>query len=156
MSRPRSGSVGEALRQEVRVGQHSLPGDNAFEANIVKLRERVLTAARVADPALAGLHTKWENTTLGTTFYVAKEATTATLDHLARAVDEEFAGAASVALVTIEVPGARFRSQREKIEAFAVHVLAKAVKVSLWHAAKAAAPYVLGGLFLLFLLYVIW
>jgi hypothetical protein len=154
-SRPRSGSVGQGLRQEVHLAQHGIPGDNAYAGKVAELRARVLAAARTVDPALPDLLEDWENSALSTRFYLPP-GTTTTLAQASAALQEEFAGAATAELAKVELPGAKYRSLKETAEVIAVNVFAKAVKRSLWGAAKAAAPWVMGGLFMLFLLWVIW
>jgi hypothetical protein len=154
-TRPRSGSVGRALRQEVHLAQHGIPGDNAYAAKVTELRARVLAAARTVDPTIPDLLSEWENSALSTRFYLPP-GTTATLAQVSAALQEEFAGAATAEPAKVDLPGAKYRSLKETAEVIAVDVFAKVVKRSLWGAAKAAAPWVVGGLFVLFLLWVIW
>jgi hypothetical protein len=154
MSRPRSGSVGSALRQEVHVAQHSLPGDNAYASNVAALRQRVLAAAQKVAPSVPNLLETWNNSALGATFHVPK-VPGLTLEALAAAVEEEFAGAAAVEPVKVDVPGERYRTQLQKVEAFAVRVFAKGVTASALAAVKVAGPYAVGGLFIILLLWVI-
>jgi hypothetical protein len=154
--RPRSGSSGgEALRQVVNLAQYGIPGNNASAAVVDELRARVLAAARTVNPALTELPEEWGNSALGTTFRLPPEMTAA-VAQVKAAMQEEFAGAATVEVATVEVANGRYKTLKEKAEAIVVRVMAKAVKASLWEAARAAAPYVLAGLLVLCLLWVIW
>lgn len=158
MSRPRRDSVGvrQAPRQAVQLAALGLPGDNASQAKVEERRRRVLAAVQRVDPTVTQLlDDQWENTMLGTTFHLPPE-TTASVAQVQAAVAEEFGGAATASLATIQVPGAVHRTKRETVTAIRVEVFAGAARASFWKALRRAVPYAALALVALFFLWVVW